>query len=180
MNQPDSLSMTVPNRIIQRISLRFGGSNPKELERFLKFAVVGAIGAVIDLGITNILLFLFHPQPDDLAPVQIATGVGFITAVISNFIWNRYWTYPESRTRPMAPQLAQFFIVNAVGLLIREIVVTLTKAPFTNLIHGLAGASLSIDLQTKLGANMSIILALVIVMLWNFFVNRRWTYSHVK
>ena len=42
--------------LLSCLSVRFGGKNAKELERFLKFAVVGAIGMVIDLGITNILL----------------------------------------------------------------------------------------------------------------------------
>ena len=34
--------------------------------------------------------------------------------------------------------------------------------------------------QARLSANMAIMVALVIVMFWNFFVNRRWTYGDVK
>src|SRR5215470_8203014 len=100
MTQSDSLSLSTAQSvgIIGRISLRFGGAKAKELERFLKFMVVGAIGALIDLGLTNILLSF-------KVPIQIATGIGFVVAVISNFIWNRYWTYPESRERAIAPQI---------------------------------------------------------------------------
>ncbi len=179
----DSLSFSTPPRagLIRRISLRLGGKNHKELERFLKFAVVGAIGAVIDLGLTNILLqFVFHPQPGDDRPVQIATAIGFITAVISNFILNRYWTYPDSRSRPIAAQLTQFFVVNAVGLGIRELVVTLLNTPFAMLLKKVAGTWINSDMQVRLGANMAIMIALVIVMLWNFFVNRYWTYNDVE
>src|SRR5262245_25384453 len=113
----DSLSFSTPPRdgLIRRISLRFGGSKYREVERFLKFAVVGTIGAIIDLGLTNLLLhFVLHPQHGDDRPVQIATAIGFVTAVISNFMFNRHWTYPDSRTRPVAAQLVQFFIVNSV------------------------------------------------------------------
>ena len=178
----DSLSVAPErNGIIQRLSNRFGGSNPKELERFLKFVVVGAIGAVIDLGLTNFLMqFVFKPKPGDDVPVQIATGIGFVVAVCSNFIWNRYWTYPESRSRPIAGQLAQFFVVNAVGLVIREIVVKVFNTPFTALVKQVAGGMISADLHQRIGANLAIMVALVIVMLWNFFVNRYWTYNDIK
>ena len=166
---------------LQRISQRVGGKNAKEVERFMKFAVVGIIGAIIDLGLTNFLLaVVFHPKAGDDTPVQIATGISFVTAVISNFIWNRYWTYPETQSSPIAPQLAQFFAVNAVGLVIREIVVKLLNAPFATLIGRITGSAFSADAQLRLSANIAIMIALVIVMLWNFFVNRYWTYRNVK
>jgi putative flippase GtrA len=80
--------------------------NKKERTRFLRFAAVGLIGAVIDFGIMNLLTQAFHM---DLVP---AGTISFISAVISNFIWNRYWTYPESRSRPIVKQLVMFFAVN--------------------------------------------------------------------
>lgn len=176
MTQSDSLSLSAAQPtatgIIGRISVRFGGTKAKELERFLKFMVVGAIGALIDLGLTNILLSF-------KVPIQIATGIGFVVAVISNFIWNRSWTYPESRERAIAPQITQFFIVNALGLLIREIVVTVLDDPFRFLVKTVV-SSATADAVDRLGGNMAIMVALVIVMLWNFFVNRYWTYRDVK
>lgn len=175
--------------IIQRIAARFGGEKSKELERFLKFAVVGAIGAVIDLTITNILLnTIFKPTLDNpTAPAIFAASCGFTVAVISNFIWNRYWTYPESRAGNLAKQLVQFFMVNIVGLLIRGFIVGTFAAPFTGFITYEAKiffpalvAQWPADTYGKLGANMAVIMALVIVMMWNFFVNRKWTYKDVK
>ena len=178
----DTLSFSTPERIgiIQRISVRFGGSKSRELERFLKFAVVGTIGAVIDLGLTNILLrFVFHVQPGDVVPAVISSALGFTAAVISNFIWNRYWTYPDSRSRPVVAQLGQFFVVNLIGLGIRALVVALLATPFTTLVGDVV-ASIRPDVQAQLGDNMAIMVALVIVMMWNFFVNRYWTYSDVE
>jgi putative flippase GtrA len=178
----DSLSFSTPSRtgLIRRVSVRFGGKKHKEVERFLKFAVVGAIGAIIDLGLTNLLLhFVLHPQHGDDRPVQIATAIGFVTAVMSNFIFNRFWTYPDSRTRPIAAQLTQFFMVNSVGLGIRELVVTLLNTPFATLLKNVAGNRLNSDMQVRLGANMAIMVALGIVMMWNFLVNRYWTYNDV-
>ena len=85
----------------------------KERTRFLKFAVVGAFGAVIDFGVMNLLTNLAHMR------LVFAGTVSFICAVISNFFWNRYWTYPESRSRHLLHQLGMFFLVNLAGIAIR-------------------------------------------------------------
>ena len=67
--------------------------NPAERTRFLKFCVVGVIGFVVDFGIMNLILHF-------TGNARLASTVSFIAAVISNFIWNRYWTYPDSRESP--------------------------------------------------------------------------------
>ncbi len=184
----DDIAFT-PNGFIGRIALRFGGKNPKEMERFLKFVVVGGMGAVIDLGITNILLAtVFKVTRENATPALFAAAIGFTCAVTSNFIWNRYWTYPESRNGNLVKQLVQFFLVNLVGLVIRGIIVTLFTIPFGDFIQYEGGIFFPSIVQTwandgtssKLGANLSVLLALVIVMMWNFFVNRKWTYKDVK
>ena len=119
------------NQIILKLSLRFGGTKAKEVERFLKFAMVGIIGAVIDFGVLNLLqATVLRPVEPHLAlKVALATGTAFTSAVTSNFIWNRYWTYPDSRSRPIQQQLIQFFIVNVVGLVFRLIWVRVLVQP---------------------------------------------------
>lgn len=173
--------------LIHRVSVRYGGENYKELERFIKFAIVGVIGTVIDLGISNILMkFVFHVKKEDgSTPVLIASVIGFTIAVISNFIWNRYWTYPDSRSYSVWRQLVQFFAVNIVGLLIRAVVVGLLTTPFTGILSQMSegvlkGLSLSSDSIAQIGGNLAILVSISIVLIWNFFVNRRWTYNDVK
>ncbi|MBI3162305.1 MAG: GtrA family protein, partial [Chloroflexi bacterium] len=80
-------------------------TNRKEQKRFVKFALVGAFGAVIDFGVMNLLS---HFTPMSLV---FAGTISFLCAVISNFIWNRFWTYPESRSRTLLSQLGMFFLV---------------------------------------------------------------------
>ena len=91
-------------------------ANRKEMGRFLKFAVVGAIGAVVDFGVLNFLVLVAG-----LAPLQ-ANPFSFSAAVISNFTWNRLWTYPESRKFKKRAQLPKFILVNLVGLGINQLV----------------------------------------------------------
>ena len=106
--------------------------NPKRMERFVKFAIVGIIGAVVDFVVLNIMKTLFESiglgmgWNVSLEPHQIqliaANAISFSVAVLSNFTWNRLWTFPESRERPIGTQLVQFTIVNVLGLVINTVI----------------------------------------------------------
>jgi len=133
--------------------------------------VVGVIGAVIDFGVMNLLTQLFN------MPLVAAGTISFVCAVISNFIWNRYWTYPDSRSRPIASQLTMFFVVNTPGAMIRIPILHFTEAPLFNILNTAQRVSfLSPEFLAK---NLTLALAVGIVMLWNFFVNRYWTYNDI-
>lgn len=143
----------------------------KERVRFLKFATVGAFGAAIDFGVMNLMTHLFSMK-------LVAAGtISFICAVFSNFILNRYWTYPDSRSRHILHQLGMFFLVNAAGIGIRipilHFVEPVMERAFESLAH-LSHASAQL-----LAKNATLALAIGIVMLWNFFINRYWTYNDI-
>jgi putative flippase GtrA len=145
--------------------------NSKERTRFLKFMVVGAIGAVVDFGIMNLFSKLFK------MPLIWAGTISFICAILSNFFWNRYWTYPDSRSRPLARQLIMFSIVNVAGLAIRLPILKFLEAPISKFFKDLA---LNLPITPEfLGKNFTLAAAVGVVMLWNFFVNRYWTYNDV-
>jgi putative flippase GtrA len=146
-------------------------TNSKERKRFLKFSVVGAIGAVIDFGVMNLLT---HTTRMSLV---YAGTISFICAVTSNFIWNRFWTYPESRSRRVSHQLLMFFAVNIAGVLIRIPILHFVEPPLFRILGQLELAStLTVSFLAK---NLTLSLAIGIVMLWNFFVNRYWTYNDI-
>jgi len=135
-------------------------ANRKEVGRFLKFSTVGAIGAVVDFGTLNLLILIFG-----LAKVW-ANTCSFSLAVCSNFLWNRLWTYPETRGDPILPQLSQFALVNVLGLGINQaIFLSLDRWVFSG--------------WGPLGYNLAKAIATGVVLFWNFGVNRVWTYRHV-
>ncbi len=144
--------------VINRLGI---AQRPREFERFLKFAIVGAIGMVVDLSTLTMAREWLH------LPLELAVAVGFTLAVISNFTWNRLWTFPESRERPIRSQLAQFFAINAIGLGINEVVVAALHPLFNKFVH---------DPPGYMGAK---VIAIGIVLFWNYFVNRRWTYKGI-
>ncbi len=169
--------------------------HPQEFIRFVKFLVVGTIGAIVDFGVLNLLLasitrfinaggLLYAPLrglgiPSSPATASAITGtISFIAAVISNFLWNRYWVYPDSRSKPLKRQFVQFFLVNLVGILIRVPILVYTHRPFTQLITAILPKFA--EQADRWGTNMSMVMAVGIVLLWNFFINRVWTYNDVK
>ena len=146
-------------------------ANSRERTRFIKFMTVGVVGAVVDFGIMNLLSKLYN------MPLTLAGTISFICAIISNFLWNRYWTYPDSRSRPVARQLIMFFVVNMAGLAIRLPILHFLEPPLKNFFVALA---LNIPFTPGfLGKNFTLMVAVGVVMLWNFFVNRYWTYNDV-
>jgi len=146
-------------------------TDTKERNRFFKFALVGTLGAVIDFGVMNLL-----SHYTDM-PLVYAGTISFTCAVVSNFIWNRYWTYPESRSRPLPKQLGMFFLVNLAGIAIRIPILHYLEPPLLRFFESV----LNIPYETAelLAKNLTLAVAVGIVMLWNFFVNRYWTYNDV-
>lgn len=148
-------------------------TNQKERNRFLKFAAVGAFGAVVDFGIFNLLAGPLR------IPALWASVSSFIAAVISNFLWNRYWTYPDSRNKPITHQLTQFVLVSVVGLAIRAAMFALMEKAFIRFAGQILPAGFPLSPVT-VGHNAMLAFAILVVMLWNFIANRYWTYSDVS
>jgi putative flippase GtrA len=77
--------------------------------------------------------------------------------------------YPESRSTKKRKQMPVFLAVNAVGLGINELVLFLFYAP------------ISVALGSAvIGLNVTKGIAAIIVMMWNYVVNRVVTFRNVK
>jgi len=168
-------------RIVDNLIL--GGGKAREVVRFLKFAFVGTIGAIIDVGISNVLFATVLPPVDELGEVLlintiIAATISFIAAITSNFIWNRYWTYPDSRSRSLINQIILFAGICTVGWLGRAVWLTFATEPLTVFVQN--NAPLDTQLAGQLGASLAVFLAIFVVMIWNFVVNRLWTFNDVE
>ena len=137
-------------------------TNQDEFMRFLKFALVGTVGAAVDFGVLNLLVLAFGWRK------EYANLVSVTCAIISNFIWNRLWTFPESRERALHTQFGQFASVNLVGLGINQLVFIGTDALW-----------FSAMFAHPLDYNVAKAAAIIVVLFWNFFVNRRWTYRGI-
>jgi putative flippase GtrA len=146
-------------------------TNIKERNRFIKFALVGTLGSLIDFGVMNLLSHWAN------LPLVFAGTISFICAVVNNFTWNRIWTYPESRSRPLIGQLGMFFAVNLAGVGIRVPILHFFEPPLLRFVENVFHTThLTAEFYAK---NLTLGLAIGIVMLWNFFINRYWTYNDI-
>lgn len=143
----------------------------KERVRFLKFATVGAIGSVIDILIMNLLTHLLQMR------LVYAGTLSLICAIVSNFLLNRYWTYPDSRSRPFFHQLSMFFLVNLIGIAFRVPILHFVEPVMAGAFERMA--HLSQDSAEIIARNATLAFAIGVVMLWNFFMNRYWTYNDI-
>jgi putative flippase GtrA len=130
-----------------------------EVRRFARFLVVGLSGTVIDF----VLLWLLKGAG---MPTLAANSLSFSAGAVSNFTWNRLWTFREARGRHWVLQMAQFLAVSLVGLAINDAVVLLLQAPL--------GSLLGHPEQGYLPAK---VVATGVAVLWNYAGNRLWTFK---
>ena len=153
-------------------------ADPKRVDRFVKFAIVGIIGALVDFAVLNLMKVIFEriglgegwDLPMDPHQIQLtaANAISFSAAVLSNFTWNRLWTFPESRERPMGKQLFQFATVSIMGLVINTVIlVVMDRYVFQRFF------------DERLSYNLAKAVAIGVVLFWNFGMNILWTYRGI-
>ncbi len=133
----------------------------KEQKRFVKFAIVGLIGAIVDLAVFNGLISFANFSP------PFANTISVFIAICSNFVWNRFWSFPESRQRPIVGQFFQFLAINAVGWALNQLIF--------NAVWHLAMPRLGI--YAPWDYNLAKLFAIGIILFWNFGINRLTTYK---
>jgi putative flippase GtrA len=120
--------------------------------------------------------------------VALATTIAFISAVLSNFIWTSIWVYPESQTRSVRRQLTQFALISFIGWSARTLWITTTYVPMGAIVTPIAEPFIKIVrpafesgpvVEKRVGSIASQLIAMVVVMIWNFFANRYWTFNDV-
>ena len=71
-----------------------------------------------------------------------------------------------------------FFVVNAAGIAIRIPILHFVEPPLAGAFERMAHLSrASAEILAK---NATLAFAIGVVMLWNFFINRYWTYNDIE
>lgn len=86
------------------------------LYQLAKFGLVGGLNFLIDLGVLNLMIALTGITHGFFASMFKAAA--FLVAVISSFLWNKFWTFGVTSVENAGRQFLQFFIVTFVGFLI--------------------------------------------------------------
>ncbi len=116
------------------------------LWKFLKFAIVGFSGLIVDFGITYVCKELFKIQK------YISNSIGFTAAATSNYVLNRIWTF-QSKDPEIMIEYSEFLIISLIGLGINNFILWLIITKF------------------KLNFYLSKLFAIGVVTIWNFLAN---------
>lgn len=134
---------------------------------FLKYAVVGATGTLIDIA-----GFAFLLQFTPLNRFFAAT-ISFTAAVVNNYTWNKRWTFHD-RDKHIGGQFLKFFLVSLGGLLLNLFFLwNFGNAIAWFLQTATSDLSVSANSLAKLGASGC-------VLIYNFLMNRYWTFKPVS
>jgi len=142
------------------MSILAGILRMKEAGRFARFLAVGAVGTVLDFSLLTLLKLLG-------LPTLIANTISFLAGVSNNFTWNRLWTFADVNHSDWVRQLVQFTLVSLAGLALNNAIVLLLEIPL--------GALLD---RPELGYLPAKVVATGMVVFWNYFANRCWTFRN--
>jgi putative flippase GtrA len=119
--------------------------------KLIRYAIVGFTGIGIDFSIT----YLFKEYIK--VSKYIANSLGFCTAVMTNYLLNRYWTF-KAENADIFIQFGTFLGVCLIGLAINNIIIYILNE------------------KLKLNFYISKVIAIIVVVFWNFFVNYYYTF----
>lgn len=119
--------------------------------KFIKFAIVGASGVLVDFAITYLAKEKFGIQK------YVANALGFCCAATTNFFLNRNWTFENDDPR-ITEQFIKFFLIATIGLGLNTVMIWFAH-------------------QRK-GYNFYLAkaIAIALVMFWNFIANFLYTF----
>ena len=120
--------------------------------QFLMFAGVGAIGTIGHYTTLIVLVQFWAVDP------VFASSFGFVVGAIINYILNYHFTFQSDKRHREA--LTKFLIVATIGA-------------------GINGLIMYIGVEnTRINYLIVQIFATLVVLLWNFAVNKLWTFAH--
>src|SRR5690242_7185071 len=135
-----------------------GTSSSREMERFSHFLAVGSVGTLLDFSLLTLLKLAG-------LPTFFANSLSFVAGLANNFTWNRLWTFGDSVELDWRMQLAKFTSISMVGLALSNIMVLALEDPL--------GALMGHPAWGYLPAKL---VATGVVMFWNYYANRAWTF----
>jgi len=128
----------------------------REIHRFIKFCIIGGIGAIV-----NILILYFLTENLEVHYL-ISGAIGIEAGLLSNFALNKIWTFKDVQirgTKATAKALFKDHIVRSGGIIINIVVLWFLTSIVE--VHYL----------------LSQVMGIFIAMMWNFGGNKWWTWE---
>jgi putative flippase GtrA len=137
--------MKIINNILNHQEIR-------KRKRFVKFALVGFSGMIVDLTVLYLLVEFFAVH------YLVASVVSFLLAVVNNFLLNKYWTFEDKNKRGVY-QFFSFLLISLCGLVLNLVIMYLL-----------------VDLCV-VWYILAKVIAIFLVTFWNYFMNKKITFG---
>lgn len=121
-----------------------------------KFGLVGGLNFLVDLGVLNFLIAVTGTATGFEA--NVFKALAFLTATISSFLWNKFWTFHALSVDDAGKQFIQFLIISVAGFFINV-------GTFA-IVNSYIGPQGGIDVKTW--ASVSAGGAAIVGLAWNF------------
>ncbi len=125
------------------------------LYQFAKFAAVGTLNSMIDIGIVN-LLIAFTGIAAGSAYV-LFKAISFFGATTNSFFWNKLWTF-DSHNKTSAEAAFSFYVIAGIGW-------ALNVAAAGSFVNFLPRPD---TIGENLWANLGVLIGIGVSFLWNF------------
>ena len=128
--------------------------NRKRAEEFIKFAVVGGSGIVVNMGLLYVLTRILSIR------LEIASPIAIETSILTNFVFNNFWTFKKRDARfSFWSRILRYHLVTGLAGIVNYLVLLflVNYMDMNEFISNLIG----------IGAGMLI----------NFFLNSLWTWK---
>jgi putative flippase GtrA len=129
--------------------------------RFMKFGTVGLSGTIINLVMLYINQeYIFQHIKSEETRLHLSLSGAIFVATLSNFLWNRRWTWDERKGKTrhgFLVQLGQYFLASGLAICI-QYVFTILFARFTHYL-------------------LANIMAVIIAAVFTYLVNDVWTFA---
>jgi len=128
----------------------------KEIYRFAKFCIIGGIGTIVNL----LVLYLLHDYYN--IDVLISGAIGIEAGLITNFIFNKVWTFKDIEvkgSKAILIALVKDHIVRSGGIILNLVILWLLTSVFG--VYYL----------------ISQVIGILVAMIWNFAGNKWFTWE---
>lgn len=137
------------------------------LEQFGKFAAVGTLNTLLDLGVLNLFILL-----TDISEGTTYSGfkaVSFLTATTNSYFWNKLWTF-QSGTPVTGKEYGRFILFTLIG--------TAVNVSIASIVVNVIGAPIGVN--PKLWANVGALIGVLVSFMLNFLSYRFIVFSKNK
>ncbi|MGQ4872929.1 MAG: GtrA family protein [Promethearchaeia archaeon] len=131
-------------------------SSKSILKELFKFAIVGFLGALVNL----LLLYIFTEYLKIY--YLISEIIAIIIATIHNYLLNKLWTFKEKLDMKIITKFLKYCITSGISLIL-NIAILYYLVEYWNLWYFYAA-----------------IIAIACTFIWNFFSNKYWTFKKRK